>query len=113
MAEESKLQSKILKDLRSLGKYCVTFDIMKTSDNSVPDVFFTTALTGGIFIETKRPKGPIKKGQTLMISKLSLCGCQSFSCYTWDEWWDVKKTIGLLNREDIEDAHERNERLLS
>jgi len=119
MQEEKGLQTKILKDLRSLGKYCVAFKIMKTSDNKIPDIFFSTALTGGIFIETKKPKGPIAKGQTTMIHKLSVCGCQSFPCYNWEEWWDIKKSLGLLDgeylldRESLIEAHERNKKMLS
>lgn len=113
MQEEKDLQTKILNDLRSLGKYCEAFKIIKTSDNGIPDIFFSTALTGGIFIETKRPKGEIRKLQILKIKKLTLCGCQSFSCYTWDEWWDVKKALGLLNKDEIVCAHKQRKKLLS
>lgn len=97
MQEEKKLQTKILNDLRSLGKYCVAFKIIKSSDNGIPDIFFSTALTGGIFIETKKLKGDIRKNQVSMIHKLNFCGTRSFSCYAWDEWWDIKRTLGLLN----------------
>ena len=113
MAEESRLQTKILNDLRSLGKYCEVFKIIKTSDNGIPDIFFTTAWTGGVFIETKRKKGRISKIQDIKLKNLNLCGSQSFSCYNWDEWWDIKKSIGLLDKGNIIDAHLRNEKLLS
>ena len=64
MQEEKKLQTKILNDLRSLGKYCVAIKIIKTSDNGVPDIFFSTALTGGIYIETKKKRNNKNEDET-------------------------------------------------
>lgn len=113
MAEESKFQTKILNDLRSLGKYCEVFKIIKTSDNFIPDVFFSTALTGGIFVETKRIKGRLSKGQCYKIESLNLCGSRSFACYDWAEWWELKRSLGLLSMPDIVNAHIHNKNLLS
>lgn len=106
MAEEKKFQTTILNDLRSLGKYCECFKIERSSDNGIPDIFFTTALTGGIFIETKSRIGIASKIQKLKVYKLSVCGCQSFICKNWEEWFDIKKTLGLTNRQEIIDAHD-------
>ena len=95
MRNESKLQSDILGDLRSYGKYCECFKIEKTSDNGIPDIFFTTKFTGSVFIETKRALGKAKKIQEYKIDKLKKCGSKAFICYTWFEWVCIKKLIGL------------------
>jgi len=113
MQKEKSLQTKILNDLRSFGKYCEVFKIIKTSDNGIPDIFFSTALTGGIFIETKRPKGNIKKLQEVKLRKLSACGSWSYPCYDWEEWWQLKKILGLLNMDEIIEAHMKQKKLLS
>src|SRR5271157_2939567 len=91
--KESDLQSKILTDLRSLGKYCVCFKIIKASDNGVPDIFFSTKLTGPILLEIKKKTGVLRKNQIIMNNKLNLCGIKSLTCYTWNEWVLIKKDI--------------------
>lgn len=101
MKYESDFQSDILKDLRSYGKYCECFKIMSASDLGVPDVFFTTSKTGCVFIEVKREKdGKPSPAQILKNEKLNRCGCKAFFCYTWAEWVEIKKTIGL-NKTDV------------
>ncbi len=86
MPEEGKLQSLILKDLRSLGKYCECFKIMKTSDAGEPDIFFTTAETGAILIEAKSRKGKAAEIQKNKIDKLNRCGTRTFLCNSWSRW---------------------------
>ncbi len=95
MAEEEKLQSKILKDLRSWGKKCVCFKIMKTSDNGIPDIYFTTATTGGVFIEAKKYKGAARKLQDLKIKRIIECGTKAFVCDSWECWVNIKSKLGL------------------
>jgi len=93
--KESSLQSKILNDLRSFGKYCECFKIMKTSDNGEPDVFFTTKITGAVLIEIKRPDGSTQKIQSAKIKKLNECGTQAYICYSWENWASLKNDLGL------------------
>ena len=96
MPEESKLQTKILKDLESRGKHCVCFKIMKANVDGVPDVFFSTVETGGVFIEAKRRKGGVvSPSQKLMIEKLNRCGSITFLCKSWVMWMEIKKEVGL------------------
>ena len=113
MAEESKLQTKILNDLRSLGKYCEVFKIIKTSDNGIPDIYFTTALTEGFFIEVKEPGGKPRKLQEVKIRRLKACGSNVIVCDTWEGWYDIKRHIGLLDMDAIKREHEKQEQLLS
>ena len=109
MPEEGNHQYKILTDLRSFGKYCEAFKIIKASDNGEPDIFFTFALTGAVLIEAKRRDGSARKLQKNKIKKLNLCGTQTFLCHCWEEWFDIKKTLGLLDMDAIKEAHEKNE----
>jgi hypothetical protein len=96
MRNESKLQSDILSDLRSYGKHCECFKIEKASDNGVPDIFFSTTITGPVFIETKRLKGKAQKLQTVKIDRLRECGVKAFFCYSWNQWVNIKSIIGLF-----------------
>jgi len=95
MGLEAKLQSQILNDLRSLGKYCECFKLIKTSDNGEPDIFFTTKLTGGVLLELKRLSGSLNKLQEVKINKLNECGTKTFACYSWIEWVQIKKSLKL------------------
>jgi hypothetical protein len=104
MAQESQLQSKILNELRSFGKYCECFKIIKASDNGEPDIFFTTRLTGGVLLELKRLSGSPEKLQKIKIAKLNDCGTKTFVCHSWDEWCRIKTELDL-NKPAIEDAH--------
>ncbi len=113
MQEEKKFQTKILNDLRSLGKYCAVFKLMKASDNAYPDIYFSTALTGSVWIETKKPKGIEAKLQTIIIAKLNKCGTKAYACYDWEQWYSIKRELGLSNRDAIIKAHNDNEMLLS
>ena len=92
---EAKLQDDIMADLRSLGKNCECFKIEKTSDNGVPDIFFTTSITGAVFIETKRTEGKLSSVQEFKIKKLNSCGVKAFSCYSWAEWINIKKILNI------------------
>lgn len=93
---EQNLQSKILRDLNSLGRYCVAFDVMKCSEDGVPDVFFTTEQTGGVFVEVKQPDGDWSTKQQDMHKNLNDCGTKSFVVWTWQEWVLVKRELGLV-----------------
>lgn len=111
MQKEKSLQSKILKDLRAFGKYCTAFKIKKASEDGVPDIFFTTAHTGGIFVETKREIGKTTKLQALMNIKLNMCGTRSFICYSWDEWKETKLLLGFCLRTVVNSWNDRNKTL--
>lgn len=95
MAEEKRLQTKILNDLWSFGKYCEAFKIMRTSVNGEPDIFFTTALTGGVLIEAKAKGESPRKNQKAKIKKLNDCGTPTFVCNTWGDWIDVKCRLNM------------------
>jgi len=95
MAEEAVLQEKILQDLRSFGKYVTTFKIHKTSDVGIPDVFFSSKLTGAVFVEVKR-KGEVPSPvQRKKIKDLNRSGCQAFYCDSWEVWVDLKAYLKL------------------
>ena len=93
--KESGLQSDILNDLRSFGKYCVCFKIMNANENGVPDVFFTTKWTGSVFIEVKRTEGKARKLQQIKIDRINECGGKAFICNSWIEWITMKSILGL------------------
>jgi len=93
---ESILQSKILKDLRSIGKDCICFKIEKASENGIPDIFFSTPLSGEVFVETKRLTGSISNIQEFQIDKLNHCGAKAFKCYSWEEWIQIKRIVKIL-----------------
>lgn len=95
MAEEKKLQNSILADLRSFGKYCDCFKIIRTSDNGVMDIFFTTALTGGVLVELKKEKGKARALQKSKIESFTNNGTPSYLCHTWDEWIGIKSKLDL------------------
>jgi len=95
MKNEKKLQTYILDDLRSFGKHCECFKIEKASDNGVPDIFFTTILTGAVLIETKRLDGVASRLQLIRLENLRRCGVQAFVCYSWQQWIAIKEAIGL------------------
>jgi len=101
---EKKVQTQILNDLRSLGRYCECFKIMKASDIGEPDVFFTTALTGGVLIECKRLEGNARRIQLIKIEKLNKCGTRTFICKSWEGWCEVKHKLGLT-KENVIHAH--------
>ena len=95
MAGEKRLQNKILDDLRSFGKYIVVTKIVKTSDNGVPDVFFTTLFTGAIFIEVKNNGKQPNALQRKMIKKLNRSGVKALACSTVNQWKKIKCDLGL------------------
>jgi hypothetical protein len=92
---ESSLQRKILLDLRSYGKYVEVFKIMKSSDNGIPDLLFTSVMTGPILLETKRDGETPRKLQQFHIDKINQCGCKAYYVDSWAEWVILKKVIGL------------------
>ena len=108
MAEESNLQTKVLKDLRSFGKYCECFKIIKTSDNGEPDIFFTTALTGSILLEMKKLKGNPEELQKVKIKKINECGTRAFVCHSWEEWISIKLGILLMTFPNVRDTHNKS-----
>lgn len=78
-----------------MGKNCICFKIIKTSDNGIPDIFFSTEKTGGVFIETKKLSGKARKLQHNKVEKLNKCGSKAFFCYSWSQWVEIKENIGL------------------
>jgi len=105
MERETKIQTKILNDLRSFGKYCVCTKIMRASDNGIPDIYFTLKLTGSIYIETKTLIGVASKVQKNKIKKLNACGTKTFVCHSWEEWMAIKKELGIT-MENIRNSHD-------
>lgn len=95
MAGEKILQTKILKDLRSLGKYCICFKIEKSSDNGIPDIFFSTVISGPILLEIKDNNEKPNKLQLYQINKSNLCGCKTYWVDSWQKWIELKKNIGI------------------
>lgn len=92
---EQNLQSKILRDLNSMGKSCVAFDVMKCSEDGVPDIFFTTSVTGAVFIEVKKPDGVLSAKQKEMIENMIYCGTKAIAVWSWTEWVVIKKALKL------------------
>lgn len=92
---ESTLQRKILRDLDSLGKYCVAFKIRKSSVDGTPDIFFTTLKTGGVFIEVKDENGIQSEAQKQMIKNIYDCGTKAFVIWSWGEWVSLKRSLRL------------------
>lgn len=92
---EKKVQNVVLSDLRSFQKYCEVFKLIKTSDNGEPDIFFTTCLTGAVFVETKRLNGAARKLQIVKIEKLNRCGVRAFVCHSIEEWLTIKQELGI------------------
>ena len=101
---ESSLQTKILKDLRSYGKYIEAFKIQKASDNGVPDIFFTSKLTGAVLVELKQEGKKPRKLQESKINKLNSCGSKAFSCDSWSKWVKLKSELEI-NLESIITIH--------
>ena len=92
---ESEIQGKILRDLRSYGKYCVCFKIEKASENGIPDIFFSMRICGPVLVETKRPTGDASTIQNNQTSKLIMCGTKVFFCYSWKQWVEIKTILGI------------------
>jgi len=105
MAEEQKLQTKILNDLRSFGKYCECFKIEKVSENGIPDVFFTMRICGPVFVEVKRTGEEPSNAQWGKIQKLNDCGTKAMWVNSWKGWVDLKLLLGINNREAVISAH--------
>ena len=92
---EQNLQTKILQDLNSMGKHCVAFDVMKCSEDGVPDVYFTTVKTGSVWVEVKKPDGVWSKKQQEMCQRMHECGTRSYVAWLWSDWVKIKKELGL------------------
>jgi len=92
---EGQLQDKILKDLRSYGKYMVCTKVIKNSDNGFPDIYFTCCITGSVWIETKRLEGEAAELQLFRIDKLNKCGSKAFLCNSWVRWQEIKKKLAI------------------
>ena len=95
MAEESKLQRKILRDLESIED-CECFKIMKANKNAIPDIFFTTFITKAVLVEAKKSKGKARYNQKKKIAKLNRCGTRTYICDSWDQWMEIKRYVGLI-----------------
>jgi hypothetical protein len=106
MAAEKKLQTKILNDLRSLGRMCFVTKIEKCSDDGVPDILFSTQLTGAWLIEVKRPGEEPDLIQASIISKCCQCGLKSTFISSWDQWIRFKKMTGMIDAELIRESHQ-------
>ena len=98
MHREVVLQGKILADLRSRGKDVVAFKIEDTSDDGVPDIYFTSKATGGVFIECKMEGKKPRKLQRFQINKINNCGGVAYACDTWESWVSIKAIIGMPAR---------------
>ena len=94
MAEESDLQTKILKDLESY-RDMVAFKIMRCNIDGVPDIFFTNNVTGPCFLELKAPGKKPSQIQNYIIQKLNTNGIKAFWCDNWQGWVDIKNILNL------------------
>jgi len=95
MATEKNIQDHILKDLRSYGRFCECFKIIKSSDSGEMDIFFTTKITGAVMLEVKKPGERPRKLQEYKISKINECGTKAFYCDSIESWGNIKSLIGL------------------
>ena len=96
MSKEKNIQDHILKDLRSYGRYCECFKIIKSSDSGEMDIFFTTKITGAVFLEVKKPGERPSKLQEYKIQKMNDCGTKAFYCDSIESWENIKSLIGLF-----------------
>ncbi len=91
---EKNLQVKILNDLRSRSD-CTCFKIIKASDYGVPDIFFTTLISGAVLIECKRSGEIPDPRQRKMKENLIRNGTKAFTCDSWEYWMKIKKILGI------------------
>ena len=94
MREEKKLQTKILKDLRSMT-HAECFKVKTDGDTAFPDIFFTSQIAGACFVEVKAPGEQPSAKQYAKLSKLRSCGCKAFWLCSWPEWVLIKKNLGI------------------
>lgn len=92
---ESEIQSKILSDLESYKPYIECFKIEKANKDGVPDVFFTSVLTGGVFLEVKKPGEKPSETQTHQMRRLDMCGCRCFVVDCVKDWISVKRSLKI------------------
>jgi hypothetical protein len=93
MAEESKLQTRILNDLRSYGYHVFCTKIMKCTDNGVPDILFSSMKHGPGMIEVKASDGTLSKAQLDMIPKIIKAGMRAYVVSSWEQWLTLRMTI--------------------
>jgi hypothetical protein len=104
LVRESKIQSAILRDLESYQPFITVFKIEKANKDGVCDVFFSSKLTGAVFVECKRPGETPSKNQIGMIESLNSTGCKAFSCDSIPAWIKLKKQLGI-SEESLKIAH--------
>jgi len=106
VAKEKILQTKILNDLRSFGKYCECFKIEKSSDNGTSDIFFSIVKCGPTFLEVKAPGEKPSSLQEQKIEKLRKCGCRATWIDSWDKWIELKTKLGIIHLEEVKKVHD-------
>jgi len=108
MAEESKLQSKIINDLEWYNNMCVVYKLMKINISGLPDICFHTVKTGAVYIEVKAPGKKPSHLQTKKLELLRSCGAKAYWCDSWEGWVEIKKILGIHDRNEIINAHLKN-----
>ena len=91
------LQTNILTDLECMWrkKKCFSFKVMKANKNAIPDIFFTTPNTGGVFVEVKGDNDRLSDKQSYVIGELNKYGSKAITCYSWGEWLEIKSNLQL------------------
>ena len=101
---ESEHQKVIMKDLRSYQKFITCWKHIVTSENKIPDIFFTSCYTGPCLIELKKDDGEPCGGQIYKIKKLNKTGIKAFVVKGVDGYIKLKKHLNI-NLENLKSAH--------
>jgi hypothetical protein len=109
---ESTYQAKVLRDLDSYQKYMESFKVESSSDNGFPDLFFTTTLTGAVFVEKKKKGEKARKLQKHKIDRLNKCGVKAFVSDSWEEWVVIKKSLGMT-KEAVREHYNKTHGVIS
>ena len=72
---EQQIQSKIIKELESIGYYVVK--LIKTNKNGIPDLIAIPPDSDVLFVEVKTPKGKTSKLQEYRLEELKKHGVRT------------------------------------
>lgn len=98
-------QTDILNDLRAFGKYVTVWKNMVTSENNIPDIVFTSCLTGPVVVELKKSDEDVKGGQMTKLIKLNSTGMDAYAVSGKKGYLKLRKHLNMT-MEILAAAHE-------